>query len=69
MSVGLFTTLVCTHVGFVGRMDEHVLLAIGRVGKATVTAGEITLEGLLSCNIQHTGIRNISSLSYTLKRN
>lgn len=36
-------------VGFVRSVDVHVLLPVAAVGKAPVTAFELTLEGLFPC--------------------
>lgn len=45
-------------VGFVRSVDVHVLLPVAAVGKAPVTAFELTLEGLFPCKKegQETGV-------------
>lgn len=48
MSVALVAAFHFTEVGLVGRVHMHVLLTIGRVGKAAITAVELALERLFT---------------------
>lgn len=57
MRVALVAATNAAVVRFVGRMNVRVLLAVRRVGEASVAAVELALEGFLACKQMEEGMR------------